>query len=251
MKQHEYRTHDPEIRAALQLVNEGTSYFDRVLDALPDAGLTGASLLPGWTRQHVIAHVAFNAQALMRLVEWAATGVESRMYESTAAREAQINDGQHLPAGKLRALHRESAEALDAAWRGLSDEAWQAQVRMQSGPPFPAITTIWMRTREVWLHAVDLDSGASIDDFPANLVDHLLANVLSAWRNRQAAEDVPNFVLVPTDQGATRGVGALDDPEAIFLRGTAVDLTRWATGRGFLGITAESGGPVPTAPRWI
>lgn len=247
----DYLTHDPEIRAALRLMTEGTQYFNRTLEDLPDTHLDGASLLPGWTRRKVISHVAYNAQAILRLVEWAATGVEQSMYESSEARDAQIEEGATLPAKQLRELSHESASALDAAWRELSDEAWKSQVKMASGPPFPATVTIWMRTREMWIHAVDLDSGASFVDFPQNMINHLLANVLSAWRGRQAAEDIPNFLLIPNDQGLPQGVGALDDPDAIIVRGASVDLARWATGRSFLGITTDAGGAVPTAPRWI
>lgn len=247
----DYLTQHPEIRAALRLVTEGTEYFDRTLAALPDTHLDGASLLPEWSRRQVVSHVAFNAQALQRLVKWASTGVEHSMYESTEARNAQIDEGVSLPATQLRELHRESAEALDVAWRELSDEGWSAQVRMASGPPFPASSTIWLRTREVWIHAVDLNSGASFDDFPPNLIDHLLANVVSSWRGRREAERMPNFVLTPSDRGGPKGVGTLDDADAVVVRGPAVDLTRWATGRSFLGVTLASGGPVPNAPRWI
>ena len=251
MRHDAYTTQDPDIRAALELELEGGAYYDRTLAALRDGELDAPSKLPGWDRRHVVSHVAYNAQALGRLVQWAATGVESRMYESTEARDAQIEEGAKLPASELRTLHRHSAEGLDDAWRNLSDEAWHAQVRMTNGPLIPATATVWLRTREVWLHAVDLGSGASYDDFPAELIDHLLANVLSAWRGRQEAERIPNFVLVPTDRGVPRGVGAADDPDAMVLRGTAIDLTRWATGRGSLGITTGTGEPVPPAPRWI
>ncbi|MBB5633061.1 maleylpyruvate isomerase [Cryobacterium mesophilum] len=251
MKPDAYLTRDPEIRTAIELEREGAAYYDRTLDALRDDELDAPSILPGWSRRHVVSHVAFNAQALRRLVNWAATGIESRMYESTEARDAQIEDGARLPASELRALHRRSAAELDASWRDLADPAWHAQVRMTDGPLIPATSTIWLRTREVWLHAVDLDSGASYDDFPAGLVDHLLANVLSSWRGRREAENIPNFILSPTDRGIPRGVGAADDADAVVLHGSAVDLTRWATGRGFLGVLSESGEPVPVAPRWI
>lgn len=251
MKRDDYLTHDPDIRAALRLMNEGTEFFHETLAQLQDFQVGAASLLPGWSRRHVIAHVAFNARALARLVEWAATGVEQKMYESDDARNAEIEEGASLPAPELRALVRETTDELDFAWRELSDESWHAQVRMRTGPPFPATGTIWLRTREVWLHAVDLDSGASFDDFPPGMVDHLLGNVLSAWRGRRAAEGLPNFVLQPTDRGGPKSVGSPTDADAVVLRGSAVDLARWATGRGFLGITAESGAPVPSAPRWI
>lgn len=251
MTREDYRTHDPEIRAALSLMNQGTDYFTRTLTALPDGQFAGASLLPDWSRRHVIAHVAFNARALRRLVDWAATGVEQQLYESDDARNAEIDEGAALPPGKLRALVKNSAEELDSAWRDLSDEGWHTHVRMRGGPELPATGTIWLRTREVWLHAVDLDSGASFDDFPPGMVDHLLANVLSAWRGRQQAEGLPSFVLKPTDRGPVKRIGTTDDADAVVLKGSAVDLARWATGRGYLGVSMESGGPVPAAPRWI
>lgn len=251
MTRNDYLTHDPEIRAALALVGEGTAYFDRTLAALPDAGMDGASLLPDWTRRHVIAHVCYNAQGLLRLVQWAATGVETPMYASRQDRDDEIQRGAHLSTSELRALVVTTANELDEGWRGLSDDAWRTSVRMAQGPEFPATTTIWLRTREVWLHAVDLDSGATFDDFPPAMVDRLLSNVLSSWRDRREAEDIPNFVLAPTDRGAPKAISNVDDPSAVVLRGTAVDLTRWATGRGYLGITTASGEATPAAPRWI
>ena len=56
------------------------------LDRLPDRDFAGPSLLPGWTRAHVAAHLAHNAEGLGRLATWAATGVETPMYPSAAAR---------------------------------------------------------------------------------------------------------------------------------------------------------------------
>src|SRR5690625_2550856 len=64
----------------------GTAYFARKLNELTDAELFRPSLLPGWTRAALIAHVGYNARALTRLCEWARTGVETPMYASTAQR---------------------------------------------------------------------------------------------------------------------------------------------------------------------
>lgn len=252
MAAHNDRTTDPAIRAGLLLVQRGTAYFLGKLNQLSDDEFDAPSLLPGWDRRHVIAHVGYNARALTHLTEWAATGIEHPMYASPQERNDEIERGAAtLSPSALRRLVEETAENLDREWRGLSDTAWHAEIRTAQGRAVPASTTVWMRTREVWLHAVDLDSGGSYDDFPAEIIDHLLADVLSNWRGRQAAEGIPNFVLAPEDRPAPRAIGDLDDPQAIVLRGSAVNLSRWATGRGDSGVLTASGNPAPAAPRWL
>jgi 2-keto-4-pentenoate hydratase/2-oxohepta-3-ene-1,7-dioic acid hydratase in catechol pathway len=46
---------------------------------LSDEDLDLATALGGWTRQHLLAHVGYNAQALRRLASWARTGKRSPM----------------------------------------------------------------------------------------------------------------------------------------------------------------------------
>src|SRR5690606_37166878 len=70
------RTTDPGLRAALLLARRGQAYFSRKLNELRKDELDAPSLVPGWTRRHVVAQVGYNARALTRLTEWAATGVE-------------------------------------------------------------------------------------------------------------------------------------------------------------------------------
>jgi len=243
---------DSGLRAALQLAHEGTAYFLRRLGELRDEEFPAASLLPGWTRAHVVSHVGYNALGLTRLLRWAATGVETPMYESPEAREREIEEGARLGPEELRRLVSESATTLDAGWRELPDDAWNAEVRTVTGAPITAATTVWMRSREVWLHAVDLDNGGSFDDFPQELLDHLIANVLSTWRQRDA-EGIPNLSLQPTDRADGRPPFALDPgrPAAIVLHGTTAALAAWAAGRSDRGVTTADGSPAPAAPRWI
>lgn len=86
----------------LTWARRGYAFFARALDALTDAELDAPSLLPGWSRRHVVAHVGYNARALGRLVEWARTGVETPMYPSPQHRDAEIQTGATLPAHALR-----------------------------------------------------------------------------------------------------------------------------------------------------
>jgi maleylpyruvate isomerase len=243
------KTTDPAIKDALLLVRRGTAYFSRKLNELRDEEFDEPSLLPGWSRRHVIAHVGYNARALTRLTEWAATGVEQPMYESSEARWREIEYGATLSPLALRNLSEHAAVHLNVEWRDLEDDAWKSEIRTATGRVVPASATVWMRTREVWLHAVDLDNGASYNHFPIELVDHLLADVLSTWRGREGADAVPNFVLEPSDRDQPRRVRD-GDPDLV-LRGTAAALARWVTGRGSAGVATADGSPVPPSPRWL
>ena len=252
------RTTDPKLRAGLLLARRGQAYFSRKLNELPGPRLDAPSLVTGWTRRHVVAHVGLNARALTRLTEWAATGVETPMYASPTERDREIELAASLPARALRNLCAHAAVHLDVEWRDLPDEAWRAPVRTALGRVVPASETVWMRTREVWVHAVDLDNGGSFDDFPAELVDALLADVVGAWRRRPGPDGVPPLVLEPTDREQAVRVadpGTMPAGTApagtVTLRGTAADLTRWATGRGTAGVLVSGGGTVPTPPRWL
>jgi maleylpyruvate isomerase len=244
-------TTDPEIKAGLLLARRGTAYFSRKLNELHDDEFDAPSLLPGWTRRHLVAHVGYNARAIVRLTQWAETGIEQPMYESPEARWREIEYGATLSPVALRNLSEHAAVHLNVQWRDLTDAAWRAEVRTSQGRIVPASTTIWMRTREVWLHAVDLDNGGSYAHFPAELIDHLIADVLSNWRKRRDAEGIPNFVLRPDDRDTARSVGDADADDAVVLTGSAVALARWATGRGLAGVSAENGAGVPSAPRWL
>ena len=90
-------TTDEALKARLLLARRGQSYFSRKLNELSDDELREPSLLPGWTRAHLVGHVGLNARALTRLIEWAATGVETPMYATPEQRktEAQIRHSRH------------------------------------------------------------------------------------------------------------------------------------------------------------
>ena len=68
-----------------------------LVDRLGDEELAADSALPGWSRAHVVAHLARNADALVNLLTWARTGVETPMYPSRAVRDADIETTAALP----------------------------------------------------------------------------------------------------------------------------------------------------------
>jgi maleylpyruvate isomerase len=200
----------------------GTAYFARLLNGISEADLEGPSLVPSWTRRHVVAQVGYQARALTRLTEWAASGVRTPMYASEHQRREEIEDGATLPDRALRGLVRHSAVHLDVEWRDLSGSAWDAVVALPDGIEITARDTPWIRAREIWLRSVDLNSGGSFLDFPPGLLDRLLVEAAVGWRG-------PAPVLIPADRPAPVVIGGSGGAQ---VRGSAADLARWITGRG-------------------
>ncbi|MCA1005213.1 maleylpyruvate isomerase family mycothiol-dependent enzyme [Rhodococcus hoagii] len=234
---------DLDLAERLDIAREGTAYFAQKLAALSDEDLSGPSLLDGWTRKHLVAHVAYNAAALCRILDWAATGIETPMYESVEQRAREIDEGALLSAGSLRNLFAERAAQLDEKWRTLPDAAWDAEVRTAQGRTVPASETAWMRNREVWIHAVDLGNGARFEDFPQVVLDSLLDDIVAMWRRRGEGA---GLVL---EVGDRRFVVVEDGPPVTdIVAGSLVAVVHWASGRGAVGLTA---GSELQPPRWL
>ncbi|GIG26943.1 maleylpyruvate isomerase [Cellulomonas denverensis] len=246
------RYDDPAAPATtLSWARRGTAYFARQLNTLTDAELDQPSLLPGWSRRHLIAHVGYNARALARLAEWARTGIEHPMYTGRQQRDREIAFGSTLPSRALRFLFLHSEVHLNVEWRDLRGAEWEQEVRTVQGRAVPVQETAWMRTREVWVHAVDLDAGGSYLDFPPEVLDALLGDVIAAWDRR---EEAVSLVLDPTDRVHRVTVGDAGGP---VIRGRTADLVRWLTGRGARRLTLAGGTEVldradlPALPRWF
>ena len=240
-------TADPTVQAELVSPRLGTALFARTLAELDDAELDGASLLPDWSRRHVVSHLAYNARAIARLAEWARTGVETPMYESVAVRNQEIADGAKLTPTALRAFFEESAAQLDEAWSTLPTDAWAHPVRAAQGREVLALDTVWMRARELWVHAVDLAGRATFADVPAAVVERLLGDIVRAWTSRG---EQAGLILNVTDSAVLLQLGDTEAAEAEIVSGTRAALAEWATGRGTAGVSSTMGNVRP-APRWL
>jgi maleylpyruvate isomerase len=241
---------DPELLEALLQARRGTAFFARKLNELTDAELDGDSLLPGWTRRHLTAHIGYNARAIARLIEWANTGIETPMYASTEARDHEISFGATLSPIALRNLFDHSAVHLNVEWRDLPEQAWHHQVTTAQGRIVPASETVWMRTREVWTHAIDLNNGATFTDIPAPVLTRLLQDITGAWKTRGT-----DTGLHITITGTDLVFGDTTTEHPTHITGPLPAVVQWATGRGTDGVTATgpgtTDGTVPAAPKWI
>ena len=236
---------DLELSERLLIARRGTAFFAQRLAALTDDELDGDTLLDGWTRRHLLAHVGYNAAALCRLLDWAATGVETPMYESMEQRGQEINEGATLSAAALRNLFDHTVARLDEKWRHLPESAWDAEVRTAQGRSVPASETVWMRTREVWIHAVDLANGARFTSFPNTVLESLLTDIVGTWQRK----GVGGELVIEVAGAAPVTVGSEGSDSRRVVRGPLAGVVRWAAGRGAIGVS--SNGRVPEPPPWL
>ncbi|MET8575258.1 maleylpyruvate isomerase family mycothiol-dependent enzyme [Streptomyces sp. NPDC005012] len=155
----------------------GTELVLGAVAEIGEAEFGADSLLPGWTRKHLAAHVAANADALGNLVHWAATGEETPMYASAEERAAGIARGPAMSAEELRAWLRASAVRLAQRLDGLTEEQWRSKVVTAQGRTVPATELPWMRAREVCVHAADFGTGVSFSDLPAGFLTALVDEI--------------------------------------------------------------------------
>lgn len=173
---------------ALSWVEQGTKLFTTQVATLDERTMVGPSNLPGWTRKHVVAHVAANAGALGNLVRWARTGKRTPMYSSMDQRNADIEAGATLPASRLATWLDGSARELAEAMDALDADRWRAEVVTAQGRTVPATEIPWLRAREICVHAVDLGTGLTFADLP----DGFLAALVTDIRAKRGAVEVPD-----------------------------------------------------------
>jgi maleylpyruvate isomerase len=90
------------MRDLQEQIDEATVRLLRTVDGLSDEDVRRPSLLPGWTRGHVLTHLARSAGALGNLLEEARTGVPTAAYASQQARDEAIEQGAGRSAAELR-----------------------------------------------------------------------------------------------------------------------------------------------------
>lgn len=235
---------------ARRWVQQGTKLLGDALGGLDEDAFAAPSGLPGWTRRHLVAHVAANADAIGNLVHWAATGERTLMYSSPDQRNADIEAGSRKPGAELAEWFGRSAASLEAAMDDLTDVQWRSEVVTAQGRTVPATETPWMRAREVMVHAVDLDTGVTFDDLPPDFLASLGDDVVA---KRGAAAGTPSAgpaLTVEADDADRRwDVAGAGDP--VRVTGTLAGVTSYLSGRGADKVTAPDGGDVPALPAWL
>jgi maleylpyruvate isomerase len=219
-----------------------TTRYLQALTILNDAEMRAPSLLPGWTRAHVVAHLARNADGLVRLLTSARTGADVAMYDSQERRDSEIDSSSEGTAEELRADAAESERRYRDALEAMTAGAWQARVRRVPGAdPFPVSGVPGMRRGEIEVHHADLGVGYTAADWPPDFSDMMIGRI----QNDRA--DGPSMVLRSTDSDGLWKFGQGPGPD---VSGTAADLAWWVLGRGDGSGLVSSTGEVPYLGKW-
>lgn len=231
----------------LPLVRQATERLDHVVAGLGEDAIHRPSGLPGWSRAHVVSHLARNADGLVNLLTWARTGVEHPMYASNADRDADIEEGAGRLAQVLVEDLRAACDRFMAAATGMPELAWSASVTARLPVPFPAANIPSMRLHELWVHMVDLDAGVTFADVPDEHLEHLVAEAVTRHINRPDGKRVRLTVELPDGRERVWDLVNGRDEDRHDVSGGAAAAVAWLTGRSDGdGLRGE----VPVLPAW-
>ena len=227
---------DPTSPDVLDAVGPQTDRLLATARGLHDPG--AASLCAGWTRGHVLTHVARNAEGIAALVRAAVDGTGETMYASPEARDADIDSGA------ARAL-AELVDDVDRTAREVARELprlgrEQAELRLERTPGqflVKAKNLAFMRLREVVYHHVDLDAGFTFADVEPELQRLFLDEEVR--RLRSAAEPPDLTLRTPDGEVWPVGLGTAS------VDGDRAALLAWLARGSTDGLSAD---PLPPLP---
>lgn len=222
--------------AVLEALDTHTARLEETLDRLGD--VTAPSLCEGWTRGHVLTHLARNADGILALTRAAVDGTGETMYASPEARDADIEAGAGRDLAAQAVDVRTTAADVRAGLHRLRPE--HGETRMERTPGqvlIPARRLPSMRLREVVYHHVDLDAGFGFADVEPELVTYFLEDEVSRLRHAEPVADV----TLRTDDGAEWVVGEGTST----VTGSRVGLLAWLARGDASGVTAD---PLPHLP---
>lgn len=180
-------------------VTDRTDDIQRVHDAhaelvahLDEMSGTGAadpaqpSLLPGWTRGHVLSHLAGNARSFVRQLAGAERGEPAERYPGGVEfRDAEIEQGANRSWDDLVEDVRSSAADLDSALD--RHTRWDVPGIDADGGELPTSEVPFRRLRETVVHHADLgDAGYTADEWPADYVREELRRLEMIWNARRS-----------------------------------------------------------------
>ena len=234
---------DAELRVRLDAVTAAEGRLLQTLASLAEDDLSAPSLCEGWTRGHVLAHVALNAHSLVNLMDWARTGTVTPQYASWEERDADIERFSERTKDEHVAALQAAGAAFAEAALAVPLERWDVPVHGIGGSPQPAGTFLFGRLREVEIHHVDLAAGYGAADWDAAFVRRVLEEV----PERLGSGVSTPFTVEAQDLGLSFQVG--DAAPSVHVKGAGHAVLAWLLGRSD-GSDLEGTGDLPAVPSW-
>ena len=173
---------DPHLASRLCL--DAQARLTAAIAQLDDQTIRADSLLPGWTRGHVLTHLARNADAHARRIAGALQGQDLGKYPGGALqRREEIEQGAARPAADILADLTHSQDKLADLMRQ-SDQAGWPNAHFLGGSHYGVGACPAHRLREVEMHHVDLGIGYTPTDWPSDYVAWEMTYLLPSVEKR-------------------------------------------------------------------
>lgn len=158
--------------------------LEHALGTLTDDDVRRPSLLPGWSRGHVLTHVAHKTVSHVWMLEGARQNEVRHQHPSGFDHaQAEVAAESGRSAAELRDDVVRSFAQLEAAWAELPDECWERMGICVPGPRSMA-DIAGRHLRDVEVHHVDLDIGYTPADWSTVFVDYELPKRLAGLSSR-------------------------------------------------------------------
>lgn len=202
------------------------------------------SLLPNWSRGHVLSHLANNARGLSNLIEWALTGIQKDMYVSVEQRGIDIENDAKRPGNEIIADFLEQSKVFEANLdRLMTGPILSEEIVLGNGSHVHPHEMTTLRERELLVHLVDLDLGYKANDWTLDWSIKTLKSVSAGKRK----ESVKFRLLIAGDHTWTMDQNGMTD---IF--GTPQGLAAWLMGREPDDkLVTSDGSPLGKPPLWL
>ena len=244
------RTTEREL--ATDALADASARLVRTVDGFHGDDWGAPSLLPGWTRAHVVAHLGLNAHGMARALHGLVADKEGEdhelrtMYDSDDQRDDDIEKLATEDASEIRARLLAGVTRLQEAVAAVPDDQWDTRVeRTPGGRTLRAGAFPGRRWRELEIHHGDLDAGYTRDEWSLVFAEHLLDAMAKRLDPGQP------FEVKPLDLQRTWviGDGQAEYPVPV-VTGPATDLAWWLTGRAAPDTVSCSQGELPPIEGW-
>ncbi|MFD9004344.1 maleylpyruvate isomerase family mycothiol-dependent enzyme [Streptomyces sp. NPDC059582] len=219
----------------LASVRDATDRLLTAAAALDNAAVAESSRLPGWSRGHVLAHIARNADALVNVLEG------RPMYASAVARDADIEQGAPRSLDVQLADLRDSEARFQAT--GAVPADWSRTVELRNGVTDTAARVPFRRWVEIELHHVDLGIGYELDDLSAEFSQREIDFLAARFAGQ------PEVASTRLSDGTRAwSTGRRTAEPEVTVTGSQGELLGWLAGRRDGSRLTVTGGALPTLP---